>query len=348
MNKSTINAAEPVPTIFNLFPYQANPHVERARAHLVDWTRRKGLVYRQAAMKRLERADFGGFAALVYPTANSSHLNLMADWFAWLFLIDDQLDDGNVGRNPRRARQVVDGMRAALQSPGLGAALARDPDVPVAVSSLADLWSRTATNATAHWRRRFVQHLWDCLSTAATWEAVNRVNGVVPDEQTYIAKRRHTGAIYVCMDLIDIVEQIDIPEPIYHSPRFTAALHAACNVVCWTNDVYSLEKERSLGEVHNLVHIVQRHRNLTEEKALSHVRTAISAEAELFLTGEEELLRTYSKHTGVLARCLAGMRAWMRGNLDWSSHTKRYHPSGHADTARPEVYLESTLLSGDC
>ncbi|RLV08590.1 terpene cyclase [Streptomyces griseocarneus] len=326
--------------IFCPFPRRVNPHLARARRHLSAWARRTGLVTREAAGRRFERADFGRLAAVVYPTADGPRLELTADWIAWLFLVDDQLDDGAVGRTPASARAAVEDMRALLEAPGGGAR----PDAPPALCSLADLWARTAVGTTPHWRRRFARHLGAYLATTSTWEAGNRAAGVVPDEETYVVNRRHTGAIYVCMDLIDVVERVDVPEAVHDGPGFTAALDAACNVVCWTNDVFSLEKERSLGETHNLVHVVGHHRGLGRAAALAHVRRAISAETAAFLVHERALLRAHPAHTAVLEPYLAGMRSWMRGNLDWSTRTKRYHPSTPADRAGPEEYLEPSLM----
>jgi hypothetical protein len=349
MNNALTNIVyQPVPEMTSPFPHLVNPRVEQAREHLAEWTERIGLVRQERARQRFERADFGWFAAMVYPTASPTHVDLMADWFAWLFLVDDQLDDGAVGRNPERFEAVVNGMRSVLDSSDFGAATAASGrEVPVAVSSLADLWSRTAPDAPATWRRRFTRHLEDCLTTAAVWEAGNRVAGVVPEEETYIPRRRHTGAIYVCMDFIDVVEGLDVPEDLYESPPFTDALNAACDVVCWTNDIYSYEKERSLGEVHNLVHIVRHHHALDRDKALLRVRDAIVAETERFLVKEREVLRAFPEHAPLLKPCLAGMRSWMRGNLDWSRATKRYHPSDRTGRERPEEYLEAAVMEVD-
>lgn len=335
--------ATPVPEVFCPFPYRINPHVEQTRTHLTDWTRRTGLVHRESARKRFEKADFGWFASVVYPTASAAHADLMADWFAWLFLVDDQLDDGSVGRSPDYVRAVVARMRAVLESSDFGAGAVTDPDAPVAVSSLADLWLRTAVDATPAWRRRYIRHLDLCLSTAATWEAHNRVAGIVPDEATYITNRRHTGAIYVCMDYIDIVERLDVPENIYATAQFGSALDAACNVVCWTNDVYSLEKERSLGEVHNLVLVVEHHRELGTAAAVEYVCAAISAETERFLVRERALLAAFPEYDAVLVPYLAGMRTWMRGNLDWSSRSQRYEAASVG--TRPAEYLESAVMA---
>lgn len=328
--------------IFSPFPYRISPHVESARRHLADWVRGKGLVSRESARQRFERADFGWFVAVVYPTADLPRLSLVADWFAWMFLVDDQLDDGVMGRSPQEFRRLVDTMRAVLEAPEPSARA--DAEWPAAVSSLADLWSRTAAYSTSSWRRRFVQHLEECLSTAAVWETNNRLRGILPTEESYVTNRRHTGAIYVCMDLIDIVEDLDIPDSLYADPRFSAALDAACNVVCWTNDVYSLAKERSLGEVHNLVYLVQHHRNLTEADAVSHVRDAIAAERRAFLTAEAALLDAYPEHRAVLVPVVAGMRSWMRGNLDWSSRTQRYRTQADTAAVSPEEYLEADLM----
>ncbi|MBD0737951.1 terpene synthase family protein [Streptomyces sp. CBMA29] len=348
MNGRGDNSPRPdaeTPDITSPFPYRVNPHAEQAREHLAAWAREAGLVHRESARLRFERADFGWFAALVYPSASARHLELMADWFAWLFLVDDQLDDGLFGRSQDQVGEVVGQMRAVLE--GHGPRTAGGGHVPTAVSSLADLWERTVADAPQGWPRRFIDHLERCLSTAAQWEAGNRIGGLVPPEDTYIANRRHTGAIYVCMDLIEIVQPAEFPESVRGSREFTAALDAACNVVCWTNDVYSLAKERALGEVHNLVHVVEHHRGLSEAEALAHVRTAIDRETGLFLACERETLAAHPRWAEPLGSYLQGMRTWMRGNLDWSRHTKRYRTSAATGEERPEEYLEDRLTGAD-
>ncbi|MEU5399939.1 terpene cyclase [Streptomyces sp. NPDC005963] len=305
------------------FPFAVSPHVHRARQRLAVWTRDHGLIRSPQARERFERADFAWFAGLVHPTAHAEALDLMAEWFAWLFLVDDQLDDGPLGRSPERMTQAVALMRDILDD---GTALSATGDAlasPVA-SALADLWHRTAGRMSAAWRRRFVHHLEQCLTTATVWEAQNRVSGAVPSEETYIANRRHTGAIYVCMDLVEFVAGVEVPAECHRSPAFRTALDAACDVVCWVNDVYSYAKERALGEVHNLVHVVGHHRSWDEHRARKEVCAAVSARTDAFLTAEEALRRNHPGGAPWMEPCLAGMRSWMRGNLDWSRRTERY------------------------
>ncbi|MFG2432258.1 terpene cyclase [Streptomyces sp. NPDC048590] len=331
-----------LPYIYCPFPSRTNPHVGHTREHLDEWTRRTGLVHRESARERFEHADFGAFVGMVYPTANAEHLDLVADWFVWLFLVDDQLDDGHLGHTPERVRDVVERMRAVVEGSGPGPE--GDKEAPAALVALADLWERTIPQAAPHWRTRFAWHLMRYLTTATTWEAGNRAEGVVPAEATYIANRRHTGAIHVCMDLIEIVTGTGAPESVHNDARFITALEASCNVVCWANDVYSYEKEQVLGEIHNLVHLVRHHRGYGKQQALEHVCAEIATETRRFLAAEAELLSLHPDLGGLLVPYLDGMRSWMRGNLDWSRQTPRYNPAEVGQYAEPEAYLEESVL----
>ncbi|MFD7847749.1 hypothetical protein ACFV4K_33090 [Nocardia sp. NPDC059764] len=272
--------------------------------------------------------------ALVHPHADRHDLELAADWFAWLFLVDDELDDGAIGRTPAAAAALADGVCGVLRGGGRGEAN------PALLAALSDLWDRTAAHSSAAWRTRFVGHLEECLRTAAFWEAGNRIAGIVPDRDTYVDRRRHTGAIYVCMDLIERFGDFEVPPARYRDADFSGALDAACDVVCWTNDVYSLEKERSFGEVHNLAFIIGHHENLSEAEAVSRVCAEIDTRTRQYLAFEKQArTRTASDHDPV-ERCLAGMRTWIRGNFDWSSRTARY---GHA----PVLSTSMLAPSGD-
>lgn len=313
------------------FPYRCNRLADQARQHLADWVTGHGLIQGPAARARFERADFGWFAAVVYPDASECRLNLVADWFAWLFLVDDQLDDGSAGRDAATAASALRDLEAVMRGDRA------HHGFPAAVA-LADLWHRTLPAASPGWERRFMEHLAECVRTAVRWEAANRLQGIVPDIATYIEKRRHTGAIYVCMDLIEVACGIALPGAVLASRNFTDALDAACNVVCWTNDVYSLEKERSLGEVHNLVFLVQHHHKLPDADALRTVCELINRETSRYLELEKAVLAAAGSRYPALHRYTAGMRSWMRGNHDWSSQTLRYH-----DVQRPEEYVEDLL-----
>lgn len=132
-------------------PSQCNPDVAQARQHLLDWVRQTGLIRRESARRRFDRADFGWFASLVYPTADRGRLELLADWFAWLFLVDDELDDGRIGR-AAAALAVLDDLLAVLCE-GDADRVAPNAAESVAVTALADLWRRTSAETGPTWQQ---------------------------------------------------------------------------------------------------------------------------------------------------------------------------------------------------
>lgn len=315
-----------VPQLFMPFEFQINPHSAEANAHLNAWVREMGLIRGERAREHFERAEFGWFAACVYPSADAADLELVCDWFALMFLYDDQLDDGVVGRDPKRVNEINLSLLTVLTSaPSSARSVAAGTpagESPI-VLGLADLWHRMDGRADDDWRRRFIKHVAQG-ALAAQWESQNRKNGLVPEPATYIEQRRHTGAIYVCMDLIDIVERLEFPEALYAKVEFQRTLQAACDVVCWTNDLYSLEKELAFNEYHNLVCILERAHRLERPQAIARVAAMIDAETHHFLELEAALLAAFPDQHEGLVRYLAGMRSWMRGNLDWSRSTRRY------------------------
>ena len=337
-----------IPDIFCPFPSQMNPHVESAKQQLLEWVHEFGLVQKETARQRFLRADFAAFASCTYPTASREHIALISDWFAWLFLVDHQLDDGVVGRNLDLARRCMHDLLTVLREDhhpinrSYTACAVVQSYSSSAVAALADLWQRSLPGMTETWRGRFIRHVESCFA-AAYWEAQNRIQGIVPDVPTYITKRRDTGAIYICMDLIEVVEQLRVPVHLYESAIFQDLLDTACNVVCWGNDLYSLEKERELGEYHNLVLVVQHAHNLSEQEAIAGVCDMISSEVERFIALEEQIFTIFPEYAEEIEKYLAGMKSWMRGNLDWSSETQRYYYIEKAILGESSTYLDAIM-----
>jgi Terpene synthase family 2, C-terminal metal binding len=309
---------------FDRFPPRRSPHEPIARAHVLDWVTANALVPDAATADRFREADFPGFVAATYPEADPCALALVTDWFAWLFLLDDTLDDGPTGRDGALANALMSALAGVIASRSEGAV-----GIPLA-DALTDLWLRTTAVATPGWIDRFVGHMVAGIA-AAEWETANRTAERVPTPSRYVEQRRHTGAIYVCMDLIDIVRGLDVGPDLYDGELLQQSLDAACDVVCWTNDLYSLDKETRLGEYHNLVSVVAHHHGLRRPAAVAHVAHRVVMRLEQYSSAERLLLAEVEDRATV-EPLLDGMRSWMRGNYDWSRCTRRYRDAaGRSD-----------------
>ena len=329
--------------VFSEFSPRCNQRIDAVRRQLDGWLEEHGLVQGETARGRIARADLGQFAALTYPTAEEDTLCLAADWFAWLILLDDHLDDGRLGLDTDRVAGLVEGIMAILGlagdiSPG---SLPPRGD-PAILAAFAELAMRTFSLGTERWSHRFVEHIADS-GRAAFWEAENRIHGIIPDERTYIANRRHTGAVLVCLDLIEILDQIQLPDTLYFSARVQRCLLAAADVICWTNDLYSLEKEAALGEHHNLVLVIEHADGLGRGEAVRRTIQKIAERIAVFKTAEGIAIETFPEHDEILEKYFAGLRAWMRGNLDWSAGTARFRAMGDARSETGD-YLEEEII----
>ena len=178
--------------------------------------------------------------------------------------------------------------------------------------------------ARAGWRERFVA-LVDDYFAACVWEAGNRARGVVPPVEQYVEKRRDTGAVRTAIANIEPCERIHLPDDVLAHPHVDALATACNDVVCWSNDIISLGKERAIGDVHNLVFVLERARCPGELARATKLAAGMhDARVDDFI-GLAATLPSFDPATdAALSRFVETLRAWMRGNLDWAHESGRY------------------------
>ena len=86
-------------------PSPVSPWTRQAEVHVEDWAAEFGLIRSAAAWSRFRATAPGELAGRVYATAvDQARLEAVTAWIGWLFLIDDQLDEGATGRHPALVR----------------------------------------------------------------------------------------------------------------------------------------------------------------------------------------------------------------------------------------------------
>lgn len=226
------------------------------------------------------------------PSAPVEGAELMADLLTWMFVIDDHYEC----------------------SAGLAA------DGPL-IAALADVSMRLGNVSTAEWRGRFHAHF-AAMLTAATEEIGLREGGSPPGFDEYVTLRRNSGAMKVVFDVLEVCLNVELPSDSYHSEAYQEIVLAGADIVTWTNDLYSYEKEMAGGLVTNMV-LVLRHSGL-------ELSEAVEATVEL-IHERSEVLRTavHSLPEGDPAfRCATAVCDWVAGSNRWhASGTDRYEPT---------------------
>jgi Terpene synthase family 2, C-terminal metal binding len=329
-----------IPAIDLPFPARQHPEAEIIEEHVRAWADQFQLVRSDATARALAHNRFGVFSACTYPTAPLPEAELGADWLAWLFLADDQYEEGAYG-SEHQWTGVARAVRAVLEPDHGPGALA---DAPL-IRALADLSRRFDALASPARKQRLTGHLLDTMASVFR-EIQLRENGTPPLPE-YITLRRHCGGVIPCFDLIEICAHVALPAEVYHSPIYQEIILAGTDIVCWINDLYSLEKEVAWGSKSNIVLVLQHEREIDQRQAFSAARTLIGERVNDLLSAEQSLptlARSLRLDTGTgetVRRCVAGVLDWVAGSSFWHHHgTARYR--------QPPGTVEDLLTTTAC
>jgi hypothetical protein len=271
---------------------------------------------------RRERARYDSWAlpdliGLSFPDAHGADLDLLVDILGWYTVFDDSFD-GPAGRSPDHARAVVAPLLAIM---GFGAeGYAAGPGDESLTEAWRDLWHRQVRGASPAWRGRAAADWRSCLRTVIR-ECVHRHRGTLPTPAEAVRLRRDASCLYPFMNMLE-------PSARMPGALVTEAAHRRlrahiADTATYINDLYSLEREERLGDVHNMVLIVQRHQRISRDDAVRRVGARVRE-----LVGECGRLSEQLAAARPAARpYLDGLRTLIDGVYRWTSTSRRYDES---------------------
>jgi 5-epi-alpha-selinene synthase len=300
------------------FPPAINCHADTIHENTVEWLRRFRVFEGEVAYRKFFATNIGRLAARFHPIGSPEILQLVSDWYAWMFFRDDQRDESELGKDPiklaamnARFLEILKGAEPATEEDSLAHALW-------------DLRQRLRVRApTGTWMRRFIRSVRDHFDSTV-WEAANRLEGLTPDIKVYVRMRPITGGLYVDTEFIEITEHTHLPLDVRQHRDVKSLMQASNNVVCWANDIISLEKEVQRGDVHNLVLVLQQKLDLSLQEAVDRAAEMYDAEIQKFVELEPQLPSFGKAVDANLRTFVSVLRTRMRGNLDWSLESGRY------------------------
>ncbi|WP_309240278.1 cytochrome P450 [Actinomadura sp. J1-007] len=243
--------------------------------------------------------------------ARAERAPVLLGWFLWMLLLDDRVDDG-----PWADGGVIAGFAAsasAIVLPGPRRDRRLPQEDPMLRTLAEDLWPRTAELADERWQARFARSLARHLS--ALCALVDLRDGRELDVPEYVALRRDLFGADVFFDLFEAVDGLALAD----EDRPPALRDAAADVIAWTNDVYSVEKDLAFRERANLVLLLQRERSGTWQDAID---TAHEMVERRFRDFQQARAALPSWDAMVFADRL---QAAMRSSLDWHRSVRRYN-----------------------
>jgi len=292
------------------------PHVaeesDRLAAVVDRWASDTGLV--DADESVCAQAASPQFVRCVHPNATGVEREFIAKWYCWGFLEDDRRDEGSPD-------DPSDAVAAQQEFVDIATGESRADEHPPLARALADLRQEWEMLGTPQWRARFTRHHIRYF-LAHIWETTNRAKSHVPVRGEYVMETRVAAGLPLVFDMAALTSEIDRKSELYRSRQYQRLLRSAANVVCWTNDLYSLKRELLDGDVNNLVLVVRVERDCSLQTAVDAVTECITEETATFSRIADEVETTFTQaglrdHIKQLKRVIAG-------HMAYSQKTGRY------------------------
>jgi germacradienol/geosmin synthase len=325
-----------LPDFYLPHPARLNPHLEGARAHTRAWAREHGMLEGSGVweLQDLEDHDYALLCAYTHPDCDSAALDLVTDWYVWVFFFDDHfLETFKRSLDRAGGKAYLDRLPLFMPmawTPEDGADGFPEPTNPVE-SGLADLWARTVPHMSPDWRARFREST-EHLLNESLWELSNINEGRVANPVEYIEMRRKVGGAPWSAGLVEFAAGAEVPAAVAHSRPLRVLRDTFSDGVHLRNDLFSYQREVGTeGELSNGVLVLETFLDYSTQQAADAVNELLTSRLHQFEnTFFTELPALFTEHrlsAPEMARVLAyakGLQDWQAGGHEWHMRSSRY------------------------
>ncbi|MER5931156.1 germacradienol/geosmin synthase [Streptomyces sp. NPDC002054] len=319
-----------LPDFYVPYPARLNPHLETARAHTRQWARALGMLEGSGVWEAsdLESHDYALLCSHTHPDCDSDALDLVTDWYVWVFFFDDHfLEMYKRTQDREGARDYLERLAAFMPMDlAQGFPEATNP----VEAGLADLWARTVPAMSADWREGFSESTRNLLNESM-WELANINMGRIANPLEYIEMRRKVGGAPWSAGLIEYVSA-EVPARIAHSRPLGVLRDAFADAVHIRNDIFSYQREvADEGELSNAVLVLETFLGCTTQEAADTSNDLLTSRLQQFehtvLTEVPQLIVDRGLDPAEAAAVVAyakGLQDWQSGGHAWHMVSSRY------------------------
>lgn len=280
---------------------------------------------------RFDAVQVGLLAALTYPGADLDRQELLAQFFAWIFLQDDTFDEPDAAPCRQRLSAHLHDCERVLCTGLLPRRACHR------LEALKDIRDRIARSAAPAGFARFCRSMRGFWQKGVLAECALR-DQRTPSAQAYLRTRLYSVGLLPPLDLADWAHRLDTPEAVVRSPELLRLRVLAAMVAALANDVFSFKKEQRHGDPNNLVLIRMRQHGHAEGLAVDGVVRDHNRLVARFERQSAALLTVTPAHP-LLDFQIEACRRWLVGAVDWQRCAPRYAESiSIAEAAMQELH----------
>ncbi|NUR57811.1 MAG: germacradienol/geosmin synthase [Catenulispora sp.] len=339
-------AAEPfvLPDFYLPHPARRNPHEEHARRHSNEWAERMGMLDSVGpsgklvwSAQDLAAHDYALMCAYTHPDCDAAMLDLVTDWYVWVFFFDDHfLELFKYDRDLRGAQAHLDRLDLFMTEPHQSPP---EPGNP-AEAGLADLWARTVPLMSDGWRDRFRASTHN-LAVESMWELDNIDRHRIANPMEYVEMRRRVGGAPWSANLVEVAVGAEVPAALAEARPMRVLRDAFSDAVHLRNDLFSYQREvQQEGENSNAVLVLETFLGVPAQQAADLVNDLITSRLQQFEnTVFTEVPVMFAEHSVppheqiAVAKYAKGLQDWQSGGHEWHARSSRYMNAGGATRA---------------
>ncbi|KAL3475417.1 terpenoid synthase [Aspergillus californicus] len=263
-----------VPNLGRLFPSwkaRIHPEYEKCRDEVLNpWIRH--WVDNDRTCYKLQKAEFGVFAAILCAGSSFDRMCTVAKFFAWYFIWDDIFDCGSLQGDYITMKAYREASMQYIQHQLLPETECPDlspysQELQKALQCWEEVGSHIRSVCSSDTCIVLSKEIVDYIAAVDDANALF-MDGTVPSVQEYWRRRDFTAGVYPTIATIPFAHGVDVNLSDISNPRMQDLWKSTSYLVHITNDILSLRKELKDGQIENIVPVLMLNKGLTMNQAI--------------------------------------------------------------------------------
>ncbi|MDG1277546.1 MAG: terpene synthase family protein [Algoriphagus sp.] len=257
----------------NSFPIAISIYCPQLETEVLDWLRFHLPSWNKAIFKGIFAHRINWFAAYLLPEFSRENLQSCMRLFLCLFLLDDLLDR----ISPLESKKCLTLLRQKeTNSIGFNQEILEFKTL--IKKQIKGFQESSPDNWFSEWNK-----IWDAYLGGLEWEITNKMAKQKPDLEDYWQNRIHSLGVFLALHILKLEFEQEPSQAIKLEQK-------AAKLICISNDIISLSKERALGDFSNGILLSEFYLEIPENQAIELHKKQIE-----ILTNEIWELSSFSK-----------------------------------------------------
>ncbi|KAK4209967.1 Presilphiperfolan-8-beta-ol synthase [Rhypophila decipiens] len=235
----------------------------RVNPHYFPSIREEGYERIRRLMKKDEKwsaknqsVELGWLCSTWASTANAEALRTLFDYNHWVFLFDDQFDEGHLKSDPdaalwetKQMTDIMDGRLRVVEEDGMN-------PIRYLWQTVCDRVKMVSCCAVYSRFKSLHQHYFDGLLLQV--EDTKAGHPSTRSVEEYLKFRIRTIGVFPAFPISEYAEGVDIPTHAYNHPSVQEIMRISAEMVILVNDIASFKKDKLMGVDFNIINVLQR------------------------------------------------------------------------------------------